>query len=173
MTQNWIRPAEGDYLPYQKSYIDLVKDGNLIHQLEENRKAFAALLVGLTEQQSNHAYAPGKWTVKQVVNHINDCERIMAYRALCFARGEQQSLPGFEQDDYVANADVERRLLRSMVDEYLSIRQATLTLLESFSQADLAKRGTANNASVTVNALCWVIAGHELYHMQILHDRYL
>ena len=173
MTQNWIRPQEGDYLPYKKNYIDLVQDSTLVRQMEENSKAFAALLVGLTEQQSNHAYAPGKWTIKQVVNHINDCERIMGYRALCIARGEQQSLPGFEQDDYVANADVERRLLRSMVDEYLSIRQATLTLMESFSQTDLAKRGMANNAPVTVNALCWVIAGHELYHLQILKERYL
>lgn len=173
MQTKWKKPVEGEYIPYQKTYFDQVPDGDLIDLLQQNIDETAKLIASLTEEQGNHSYAPGKWTLKQVINHICDCERVMAYRALCIARGEQQSLPGFEQDDYVALANTDERKLVDMLGELISIRAGSLTLLHSFNEEILARKGQANNHTVTVNALCYVIAGHEVHHMRIIREKYL
>lgn len=173
MEIQWQHPAEGEYIPYQSLYLEKVPAGNLVHILEQSLEQTLATLSALTNEQAEYAYAPGKWTIKQVLIHINDCERILAYRALCIARGEQLPLPGFEQDDYVTAANLSERNMSDMLEEFRSIRMATLTLIKSFNSEIINRKGNANKHPITVNALCYVIAGHELHHMSIIRERYL
>jgi hypothetical protein len=173
MEIQWQQPLEGEFIPYQSLYLEKVPTGNLVHILEQSLAETIATLLPLTNEQAEYAYAPGKWTIKQVLIHLNDCERILAYRALCIARGEQNPLPGFEQDDYVLAANVSERSLSDLLAEFQSIRAATLTLINSFNQEILNRKGNANKHPITVNALCFVIAGHELHHMSIIREKYL
>ena len=167
------RPADGDFLPYHANYIRLVPVGadplaTLRAQAQEVRAAFAPL----TEAQAKRAYAPGKWTPKEMLLHQIDTERIFAYRALRFARGDGQNLPGFEQDDYVAHSGANARPLASLLAEYEAVRAASLTLFESFTDEQLDRRGTANGGPLTVRALLYILPGHEAHHLNIFRERY-
>ncbi|MCB9019361.1 MAG: DinB family protein [Chitinophagales bacterium] len=170
---NWKQPEEGTFIPYQKTYFDLVPAGDLVDLITNQFNDTETLLLRLSDDQAGHAYAPGKWTIKEVINHLVDCERIMCYRALCIARGEQTSLPGFEQDDYVTASGANERSMKDLVNEFRTVRQASISLLRTFDDAALSRLGTANHHTVSVNALCHVIAGHELHHMKIIRERYL
>lgn len=168
------RPLSDDYLPYYQGYIDQIPAGTdplqaLRDQAAEVRAAFGPL----TEAQAAAAYAPGKWTPKEMLLHLVDTERIFAYRALRFARADAQDLPGFEQDDYVAHSAANARPLASLLAEYAATRAATLALFETFVEGQLDRRGTANGGTVTVRALLYILPGHERHHLHVFRERYL
>jgi enterochelin esterase-like enzyme/uncharacterized damage-inducible protein DinB len=168
------RPAAGDYLSYYEKYIDLVPVGAdprevLREQTSEVQTTFGAL----TEAQAQTAYAPEKWTIKQMLLHLIDAERIFCYRALRFARGDEQTLAGFDENEYAANSGANERTLSSLLAEYAANRAATLALVNSFIPEQLARKGTANGAAITVNALLYILPGHERHHLGIFRERYL
>jgi hypothetical protein len=131
------------------------------------------LLSGRTEADGDLRYAPDKWSLKEVLGHINDTERIMAYRALRIARGDATPLAGFEQDDYVRNGPFSDRSLADLIEDYIAVRRATITLFRNLDEAAFARRGVANKNDVTVRALAYIIAGHELHHRRIIEEKYL
>lgn len=170
MTQS--RPAPGDYAPYAEQYVVLVSGNDIVSSLSAQLKQTVALFSGRGERDGNFRYAPGKWTVKEVLGHVADTERIFAYRALRIARGDQTPLAGFEQDDYVRGARFNERKLADVVEEYSDVRRANLDLFRSLDEEAWPRRGVANNSPVTVLALAYLIAGHELHHRKILGERY-
>ena len=166
------RPDPSEHAPYYGKYIALVPDGDILATLETQGRETARLLAGLNEQQAAHRYAPDKWSVKEVIGHVADSERIFAYRALRIARGDQTQIEGFEQDDYVRAAQFDRLSVADLAAEFTAVRQATLRLFEGLSPDAWTRRGVANNNEVSVRALAYMIAGHELHHRQILREKY-
>ena len=168
-----MKPKDGDYAPYYNSYIDFYEDENILQVLEDQVKSSELFFKNVTEEQENYSYAKDKWTVKEVLGHMIDVERIMAYRALSFARGEKQSLPGFEQDNYVAETDFTKRTLNDLFGEFKAVRISNIILFKSFDEEVLNRRGNASSVDITVLALIYIIAGHERHHIQILKERYM
>jgi DinB superfamily len=166
------RPQPGEYAPYYDRYISLVQGDNILEILDDERRQFVLMMSGRSEDDGNFRYAAGKWTVKELIGHINDTERIFAYRILRIARGDQTPIEGFEQDDYVRNADFNSRSLEEMVEDYIAVRRATLSLLRNLSPEAWTRKGIANNNEVTVRAIAYTLAGHDLHHRRILEERY-
>lgn len=166
------RPLPGEFAPFFQAYLDRVPDGDVLATLERQGTATRALCARLDDAAGAFAYAPGKWTVRRVLQHMTDGERVFAYRALCIARGEQTSLPGFDEDRYAANDGSDGRRLGDIAAEFGSVRTATLSLFAGFDAAAWARRGTANGRPVSVRAVPWIIAGHELHHLAVLRERY-
>jgi uncharacterized damage-inducible protein DinB len=167
------RPGADEYAPYYEKYVSLVPDADLVGTLERQGAETLALLRGLPEEQGAHRYGPGKWSVRQLVGHVNDGERLFSYRALSIARGDRAPLPGMEQEEWMAGVDFDARTLASLADEFEAVRNATLQLLRHLSPEAWARRGTASDNEVTVRALAYIIAGHEAHHVRILRERYL
>ena len=167
-----MKPKLGDYNIYYHRYISMIEDDDIIVVLEEQSKTSEKFLKTFTEKQGNYSYEVGKWTVKEVLGHLIDNERIMAYRALAFARGEKQSLPGYEQEDYVAESNFNKRSLDDLINEFLTVRESNIILFKSFDEEILNRRGTASESEVTVLALIYIIAGHEKHHMKFLREKY-
>jgi hypothetical protein len=167
------RPESNEYASYYERYISLVPDGDLVETLERQGAETLALLRTLTEEQGAHRYEPGKWSVKQLVGHVNDGERLFSYRALSIARCDRAALPGMEQDEWMAGVDFDARSLASLADEFEAVRSATLHLLRHLSPEAWARRGVASDNEVTALALAYIIAGHEAHHLRILRERYL
>ena len=168
-----LRPQPGEYAPYCDGYISLVAGNDVLGALEDQRRQTLLLLSGRAEADGDLRYAPDKWSLKEVVGHINDCERIMSYRALRISRGDQTPIEGFEQDDYVRNAPFARRSLADLIEDYIAVRRATVSLFRNLDEDAWSRRGVANNHEVTVRAVAYVIAGHELHHRKILEEKYL
>lgn len=166
------RPEPGEYAPFYEKYISRVAGNDVASALEAQRVHTMQLLAGRSEREGNFRYAADKWSVKDVVGHMVDSERIFAYRALRIARGDRTPIEGFEQDDYVRDGGFNERTLLSLADEFASVRSATLVLFRSFSQEAWLRRGTANKNEVSVRALAYITAGHELHHRQVLEERY-
>jgi uncharacterized damage-inducible protein DinB len=167
------RPPNGEYAPYYERYITLVPEGDIVATLTRQLDTTLQLLRGVDESKAELRYAPEKWSIKELVGHVVDTERIFAYRALRFGRNDQTPLMGFEQDDYVRNADFAARQLAGLADEFEHVRLANVSLFVSLSPEAWSRRGTANDEEVSVRALAYIIAGHEAHHVQILKDRYL
>jgi uncharacterized damage-inducible protein DinB len=168
-----VRPAPGEYAPYYARYIDLVPDGPVVEALRRQITETQTLLRGLSAEQAAFRDAPGKWSVTEVVGHLADAERIFAYRALRFARGDATHLPGFDESAYAAQAGFGARLLAEVLAELVAVRAATVALYSGFDEAALGRRGIANDVPVSVRAIAWIIAGHEIHHRTILRERYL
>lgn len=168
-----MRPDENDYAPYYKGYIEKIKGDNILKILLDQTKECQNILNSFPEHKGDYSYAEGKWTVKQVIGHVMDTERVFTYRALCIARGEKQPLPGFEQDDYVNAGKFESRNLFDLIYELRLLRESNLLLFKSFDDDMLNRRGTASGYEVTVNALLFMIAGHMQHHLDIIRERYL
>jgi hypothetical protein len=166
------RPEPGEYAPYYDRYISLVAGTDILGTLDTQRRQTMLLLSGRDESEGDFRYAPDKWSAKEVLGHVCDTERIFAYRALRIARGDQTPLPGFEQDDYVKNGPFAKAPLAEIIEDYIAGRRATLTLLRNLDEAAWTRRGVASKNEVTVRALAYMIAGHELHHRQILEERY-
>ena len=130
------------------------------------------LLSGLSEEQGDFRYAPEKWSAKQVLGHVCDTERVFAYRALRISRGDATPMEGFEQDDYVKNGPFARHVIAEVIEDYIAVRRATISLLRSLEEAAWSRRGVANKNEVTVRALAYTIAGHEVHHRRILEEKY-
>jgi uncharacterized damage-inducible protein DinB len=168
------KPTSGDYqAAYLKYYIDLVQGEDIVKALEAQLSSSSKFLRLLSEEQGNFAYAEGKWSLKEVLGHIIDTERIMAYRALSFSRGEAANLPGYEQDDYVKAAAFNRRSLADLVNEFRLVREGNILLFKSFGEETLTRTGTANNNFINVNTILHFIAGHEIHHMNVIRTKYL
>ena len=166
------RPEPGEYAPYYDRYISLIPGTEILATLESQRRQMMLLLSGRDEADGDFRYAPDKWSAKQVLGHVCDTERIFAYRALRIARGDQTPMEGFEQDDWVRDGLFERRSLADLTEEFRSVRAATFSLFQNFSDEVWMRTGTANNNTVSVRALAYIIAGHELHHRRILREKY-
>jgi len=167
------RPSADEHSAYYGRYIDRVPDGDLVAILREQIAGTAALLRDAPSDRADFKYAPGKWTLKQVVGHLIDVERVMSYRALRFSRSDTTELPGFDDNQWVANANFGERTLPDLVDEYEAVRSATVHLAKHLDADALVRRGTANGQGASVRALLYIIAGHELHHLALIRERYL
>lgn len=167
------RPEINEYAPYYQGYIDLVEGDNFLTKLAKVNDYTIALLATVPESRSDYAYADGKWTIKELVMHLCDTERVFQYRALSFARMDPAPLPGFDHDAWVPAAEAHLRTLPEVAAEYRSVRQASITLFSSFGERQLLQKGKANGLEMSVRALGFVVVGHELHHRKILQERYL
>jgi hypothetical protein len=167
------RPDPSEFAPFYAGYIAGVPDGDLLATLEQQGRETRALLEGLSETRGDYAYAPGKWTVKEILGHIADGERVFSYRALTFARGDSGPLPGFDEQAWTPASGARQRTLTDLLDELAAVRAATLALLRNLPADAPLRRGNANGQPISVRALVWIIAGHERHHVRILRERYL
>lgn len=167
------RPPPGEYAPYYGRYIDLVPDGDVLDLLRRQVEETAQLVGSLSDRDADFRYAEGKWSIKEVIGHVADTERIMVYRALCFARGEPVALPGFDEDEYVRRAKFASRGLPDLVAELRAVRASTLPFFAALDAEELERKGTANSRPYTVRAVAYIVAGHERHHTKVLAERYL
>ena len=167
------RPGADEYFPYYATYIARVPGDDALPTLVSHIEAWHPTLRGLSEAQAMHRYAPGKWSVKEVIGHLCDGERVFAYRALRFARNDRTRLPGFEGDDYVAAARFDRRPWNELLDEFEAVRRATILMFGGLDGEAWLRRGVASDNEVSVRTLAYNIAGHELHHLQIVRTKYL
>ncbi|MNI25650.1 DinB superfamily protein [compost metagenome] len=168
------RPEKSEYLEFQVPYVSLVPpEGDLTDILRQQSKEVFELLEGLSEEQGSYRYAPEKWSIKEMVGHLTDNDRIMTYRLLCFARGEQAPLPGYDEKDYVAAGDFDRFTLKQLLLHYRIVRESTLALLESLPADAWTRAGNFFDVPMTARAQACVIIGHERHHLNILNERYL
>lgn len=166
------KPLAGEYAPFYQPYIDTIPDGDIINVLEQHGYDLAMYIRAFPENIGDFSYAPGKWSAKEVLLHIIDAERIFTYRALSIARGEQTTLPGFDENLYVPNSNAVDRSLESIRLEFQAVRAATLHLYINLSAAMWLHRGNANGNIVSVRAISYITAGHALHHHKILQERY-
>jgi len=166
------RPQAGEYARYYDRYISLVQGEDILNTLDEQRRQTMTLLCGRDEEDGDFRYAPGKWSAKEVLGHVCDTERVFAYRAPRIARADATPLEGFEQDDYVRNGPFALRQLADLVEDFIAVRRATLSLLRNLDEAAWSRRGIANKNEVSVRGLAYIIAGHELHHRRILEEKY-
>lgn len=166
-------PARNEAAPYYYTYIDRISDSNVLHVLESQLKDLPLLFRRISEEKSLHRYAPGKWSVRQVLNHINDCERMFLFRAMWFARGFTSPLPSFDQDIAVKGANADKSSWASHVDEFCAIREATLPFFRNLPEEAWMRTGIASDNPFTVRSLAFIIAGHADHHVNIVRERYL
>jgi len=167
------RPQADEHLAYYGRYISQVPDGDLLALLRDQVMETVALLGGVSADREQYAYAPEKWTIREVVGHIIDAERVFAYRALTFARAPGTSLPGFDENAWVPAGKFGTRTLADLVEEFQIVRASTVQLARHFDEETLKLRGLANGAEISVRALLYIIAGHERHHLVLLRERYL
>jgi hypothetical protein len=167
------RPDRSEAAPYYFTYIDKVPEGDIREILEVQAAEALALFQSIEDSRAGHRYAPGKWSIAEVLNHLNDCERLFAFRAFWFARGLTTALPSFDQDAAILEAGVEGRSWASHVDEFRAVRSATLPLFARLPSEAWDRRGIASDNPVSVRALAYIIAGHVNHHVALLKERYL
>ena len=167
--------SEREYAPPLARYVERLGGAcpDLVAQLASQGERTAALLAGVPEKRAGFRYAPGKWSIRDLVGHLADSERVLSYRALCIARGDQAALPGFDEATYAAAAGADRRTLADLAAELAAVRAATIALFAHLDEQALTRQGIANQSPVTPRALAAVIAGHELHHLAVLEERYL
>ena len=167
-----IRPNADEFAPYYGTYVGAVPDGDITRTLAQQGDTFLARLKPLSEEQAAFAYAPGKWTVKEVICHITDAERIFAYRALRIARGDATPLAAFDENAFAASCGANGRPLETLLGEFAAVRAATLALLRWLPEAAWTRRGTASGKEVSVRGLAWIMTGHAIHHGMVLTDKY-
>jgi len=171
---NLERPATSEYAPYAKAYIDLVEGSDIVSALTTQQEDAAALIGSFDDRHAGQfVYAPGKWTLKQVINHIIDTERVFAYRALCLARNDLRPLPGFDQDEYVRFGPASQCTIADLREEFTAVRAATIALFRNLPDEAWLRRGSVNEYDVTIRGLAFHIAGHERHHVKIVREKYL
>jgi len=167
------RPEAHEFAEHFAPYVGCVPDGDLLTQLRKQADDFAALLSGVSAETGDFRYAPGKWSLKEVVGHITDTERIMSYRTLRVARGDKTSLPGFDENLFMSNAGFDRFSLQDLLGEYKLVRETTLAMLARLTDEAWLRIGSVNGHDTTARALGFIIAGHDLHHQNIVKERYL
>jgi DinB superfamily len=172
MTSYSTKPQPGEYAPYYEKYISKVAVADILAAFDQQRRDMVLLLSGRDEPSGNFRYAPEKWSVKEVLGHVCDAERVFAYRALRIARGDATPLASFDQDGFVKNGPFAQLSLGDLVEEFIAARRATISLFRNFDEAAWTRRGVASDNPVSVRALAWMIAGHELHHRRILEEKY-
>jgi len=167
-----VAPAADEYAPYYGTYVSKVPPGDVVALLARLQQETAAFLAKVPAAKEDFRYAPGKWTVKEVIGHLSDAERVFIHRAFRFGRGDTTPLPSFDENKYVPESEAGQRSLKEMAAEFSAVRQATLELLKGLPAAAWSRRGEASGKSVSVRALAWITAGHEIHHMGVLKERY-
>jgi hypothetical protein len=167
------RPTDTEYAQYYAGYVALVPDGDLLVSMEQQMADTQKLLRGIGEAKSEYRYAPDKWSIREVVGHLSDSERVFTYRALRFARADATPLPGYDEKLWAKTTNAHARTMVSLLDDFQVLRAATLSLFRGFDAADWDRSGPANNNPVSVRALAWIVAGHERHHVKIVKERYL
>ena len=167
------RPAENEYLSYYNNYIKLVPQGNIVALMEKQNTQFCEYLAQVSEEKAGYRYAEGKWSLKEVIGHLIDVELIFLYRALRVSRNDQTLIPGFEQDDYVANGNYDEQDLSSLVEQFFHVRRSSVSLFKSFKDAMWTNTGNANGHTISTRAIAFIMVGHVIHHMQIIQKRYL
>ncbi len=168
------KPAAGEFAPYATMYIDLLPDdGRVLEHLRDGFEEVRRLVSSLPEEKLTWRYAAGKWSIKEILVHIVDDERIYAYRALRFARGDRAELPGFEQDDYARTSGADQRSRLSIFAEYRAVREATVAMFDGLPEEAFERAGVADGNPMSVRAAAYHIAGHERHHLKIIRERYL
>ncbi|RKP58016.1 DinB family protein [Cohnella endophytica] len=167
------RPTQEEYNPHFDTYVRLVEDVNIQEFLAQALQSTTELLSGVTEEQGNYRYAPGKWSLKEVLGHITDNERIMGYRLLRIARGDRTPLSGYDQDELMSGASFDACSFADLLEDYAAVRRSTLTLLKGLSDEAWTRSGIVNDNPSTVRAWAYIIAGHEIHHLNIVRDKYL
>lgn len=168
-----MRPAKTDYPPYYDYYVNLVKEDNIIEALTQTKEFTSKFISNLPTEKENYFYQEGKWTVKQVINHLIDTERIISYRALRFARGDNQLLPSFDENRFAANANLEKTNFALLNAEFSAVRESNILLFKQFSEKELQLKGKTLAGEVSVLAIGYMICGHALHHLKIIAERYL
>jgi uncharacterized damage-inducible protein DinB len=166
------RPADSEYAPWYAGYVSAVPDGDILDLLRANGEEISTLLSTVTEAKGGHRYAEGKWTVRDLLGHVIDAERIFAYRALRIARGDATPLASFEQNDYVRAANADARPVASLARELVAVRASSVLLLESLPDEAWGCVGMASDKAVTVRALAYIILGHARHHIGVLREKY-
>ncbi len=159
--------------PFYHNYINQVPEGDIIELLERQFEKTLHLLEPVCEEKADHRYAPNKWSIKELIGHIIDSERVFAYRALCFARNDTNPLPGMEQDDWVKYSNLSKRTLKDFLNEFRLVRLANILLFKSFDEEISMRKGMASGFEFSVRALVYIIAGHEKHHFKVLKEKYL
>jgi hypothetical protein len=167
------RPKPSEYPSYYEPYISLVKDDNVLRVLEDQVLSVQAVLSEVPEEREDFTYADGKWTLKEVMGHIIDSERIFAYRVLRIARNDKTPLPGYEQDDYVPNGNFNKRTLYDLGHEFGIVRESNLILFKNLGETAWSRTGIANEKEISVRALIYIIAGHAIHHVNVIRQKYL
>ena len=162
-----------EYIPYYMTYISKAGDLDLIEGLKSSFKTTVAFFNALPDDKLEYVYADKKWTVKEIIQHLIDAERVFAYRALRFARSDENSLPGYDENEYASASLANHRSIEELIEDYSSLRESTIHLFQSFSDAMLMKMGRASGGEMSVRAIGFVITGHETHHCQVIKDRYL
>ena len=167
------KPIEGTYPPYFQNYINQVPEEDVMTAVENQQSVIDHFFDGISEEKSTYAYDEGKWTLKELLQHVIDTERIFIFRSLAFARKEKQSLPGFDESDYAANSNANARTWKSLCEELKAVRKTAQLLFESFTYEMFSSTGLANNHSTTVNAMGFILVGHVYHHKNIIETKYL
>lgn len=167
-----MKPAAHEYPAYFDQYITKVEDGDVIGILQVQRDELSTRLAEISDEQALLRYSEDKWSVKELVGHLTDSERIFGTRALCIARGETQPLPGFDEDSYVELARFDQRPFDSILSEWISVRESNINLFETLDYDAISRFGVANGRPITARAIMWIVAGHTIHHIQMLRDRY-
>ena len=168
------KPLPGEFAPFYQGYVDQVKGEDVVDILASSHEPLQFFLQQLENKDLSYSYAPGKWTLAQLLQHVIDTERVFAYRAMCISRGEKQGLPGFDENEYAAEAPSAGRKWKGLAEELLTLRKASIILFRSLEKENaLNKTGTASGKSISVNALGFIMAGHVLHHINIIKDRYI
>ncbi len=166
------RPVVNSYPPFFANYINLTEGNSVSDLIQTYSRELENFFTSIPDSKGDEAYAPGKWTVKELIQHLIDAERIFAYRILCISRGEKASLPGFDEGSYAANSNANNRMLQSLKEEFTAVRKSSDLLIKSLSEEQMERIGIANNNPISANTICFILFGHILHHKIILIDRY-
>ena len=167
------RPKPGDYAQHYEHYISGIKDDDIHKVLESQLSEAVRFFKSIPEEKGNYRYAENKWNIKEVIGHVADTERVYAYRAMCFGRGENKALPGFEQDDYVKEGNFTGRTMSELINEFRLLREADLLLFKSFDENMLSRWGYVEGNKITVRAILFIVAGHTQHHLKIIKEKYI
>jgi hypothetical protein len=166
------RPLENEYAPYYQNYVSQAPEDDILPAMRSQVDALDVLLEGVAPDRETYRYAEGKWSIRELVGHLIDGERMFGYRVLCIARGETQNLPGFDQDQYMLTAPFDRIDLEDLLSEFRLVRLSNIAMLRTLDEAAWMRMGTANDSAVSVRALVYIMVGHVRHHMNVLRERY-